>query len=133
MIWNLLNGLQSWGSNGTVCIGHATLLTAFSPASWARFSELISALRHRVTLVGLPPSDLYMMGCTLNVAELKQRGVNAAMAVNNVGNAFGPKGNVDPLEVVGLGAVIGGKGTEKNWEALVVWFASLASVGSVPN
>lgn len=125
MIWELLDRLKTWKGKGTVCVGHATLLTAFSSSSWARFRTLVSSppLSHlRITLISLPPSDLYMMGCTLDVADLKERlGISAAMAVNNVGNAFGPRGCVDPLEaVVGLEIVVGGKGTEKRWEALLV-------------
>ena len=125
MIWELLDRLQTWQGTGTVCIGHATLLTAFTPASWDRFRTLTSSpsLSHlRITLISLPPSDVYMMGCTLDVAALKLAyGIDAAMAVNNVSNAFGPRGSVDPLEaVVGLATVVSGRGTERRWEALMV-------------
>lgn len=136
MIWELLDRLKTWKGTGTICIGHATLLTAFfsdstSPSQdqgqnqWERYLALTTspALSHlRITLIALPPSDLYMMGCTLDVARLEEEhGIRAAMSVNNVGNAFGPRGCVDPLEgVVGLAAVVGGRGTVRRWESLVV-------------
>ena len=68
-----------------------------------------------VTLVGLPQSDMYMMGRqvrspprgTLNVCRLAtEHGIEVAMGVNNVQNAFTPQGSVDPLGLCPLGVAL---------------------------
>jgi len=83
-----------------------------------------------VHFVALPQSDLYMMGRpepnadgeldvgtgasprgTLNVPQLIRLGFNAAIAVNNVGNAFTPQGAPDPLALCPLGVAVYQDGT----------------------
>ncbi|KAI0354970.1 Metallo-dependent hydrolase [Trametes cingulata] len=134
LIWHVLDQLRAriqhgrWRPGAHVCIGHATRLTLFSPEEWARLRVAILEERLPVTLVGLPPSDLYMMGRhmefaprgTLNVPKLaEEQGLRVAMAVNNVENAFTPQGPVDPLSLCPLGVAIFQAGTKKDCRALL--------------
>lgn len=123
----------------TILIGHATRLSRLTTRSQ------LSSLRARigdlpVHFVGLPQSDLYMMGRnvrdvssglitrgTINVCQWRKGGVededsdhsvsntigaeaglglNVALSVNNVGNAFTPQGTPDPLSLCTLGVAI---------------------------
>jgi hypothetical protein len=107
LIWDTLNIIKEhrWhekGGNKQVTLGHCTRLTRFRKDKWAHLKQEIGDLP--VSFVGLPTSDLFMMRTvenvrgTLPVTELiKEHGFNAAIAINNVGNAFTPYGNCDPL------------------------------------
>ncbi|THH30657.1 hypothetical protein EUX98_g3534 [Antrodiella citrinella] len=134
LIWFVLGELQAriaagkWDDRMHVCIGHATRLTMFSSEEWTKFTNIVKSAHLPVTLVGLPQSDLYMMGRslepiprgTLNVVELERKyGVQVAMAVNNVGNAFTPQGPPDPLALCPLGVAIFQAGTTAASQALV--------------
>lgn len=109
-----------------VTVGHATRLTLFS-------SEEILALRDEVkdlpiTFVGLPQSDMYMMGRndpsrprgTLQVPELVNHGLDVAISVNNVGNAFTPQGSLDPLSLCTFGVAVYQAGTPRDCRVLLV-------------
>ncbi|KAI0372165.1 Metallo-dependent hydrolase [Pilatotrama ljubarskyi] len=134
LIWHVLDQLRAriqhgrWRPGAHVCVGHATRLTLFTQEEWARLRVAILDERLPVTLVGLPPSDLYMMGRnvefaprgTLNVPRLAEdHGLRVAMAVNNVENAFTPQGPVDPLSLCPLGVAIFQAGTKKDCRALL--------------
>ncbi|EIW59523.1 Metallo-dependent hydrolase [Trametes versicolor FP-101664 SS1] len=134
LVWYVLDRLREriaagrWRSGAHLCIGHATRLTLFSPAEWARLRTALVEERLPVTLVALPPSDLYMMGrhldsaprSTLNVPRLaEEHGLRVAMAVNNVENAFTPQGPVDPLNLCPLGVAVFQAGTKKDCRALL--------------
>jgi cytosine/adenosine deaminase-related metal-dependent hydrolase len=106
LIWDALNIIkeQQWGltsGNKQITFGHCTRLTRFRRDEWERLRHEIGDLP--VSFVGLPTSDLFMRTAenvrgTLPVTELiNEHGFNAAIAVNNVGNAFTPYGNCDPL------------------------------------
>ncbi|KAM0234059.1 hypothetical protein ACHAP5_010202 [Fusarium lateritium] len=114
----------------TIVLGHATRLTLASHTELTRFSERLKATKLPVHFVGLPTSDLFMMGrpssdksseqkaplsrqCgTLHVPKMVQDyGLNACLSVNNVGNAFTPYGNGDPLDIACLGVGIFHAGT----------------------
>ncbi|KAJ4336762.1 hypothetical protein N0V87_005154 [Didymella glomerata] len=112
LVWDVLRILkeQSWTHAGgkQVTLGHCTRLTRFGDDEWHRLSREIGGLN--ISFVGLPTSDLFMMRTpdnlrgTLPIIELiKQYGLNAAIAINNVGNAFTPQGNCDPLSIAQLG------------------------------
>ncbi|KAH9950574.1 Metallo-dependent hydrolase [Amylocystis lapponica] len=134
LIWYLLDELRTriragrWHANAHVCIGHATRLTLFSAEEWTRFRDTVDADHLPVTLVGLPPSDLYMMGrqlspsprTTLDVPRLaREYGLKVGMAVNNVENAFTPQGPVDPLALCPLGIAVFQAGTRRDcWSLL---------------
>ncbi|KAF8073791.1 hypothetical protein FPV67DRAFT_1738326 [Lyophyllum atratum] len=72
-----------------------------------------------ITFIGLPQSDIYMQGrgdhekplgaprSTLRVPYLYNKyGIEVAMSVNNVQNAFTPQGSLDPLALCSLGVAI---------------------------
>ncbi|KAF9478194.1 Metallo-dependent hydrolase [Pholiota conissans] len=100
-----------------ITIGHATRLQLFSADEWKALADAISELP--ITLVGLPQSDMYMQGrayagtplgaprSTLRVPYLANKyGVEVAMSVNNVENAFTPQGSLDPLTLCTFGVGI---------------------------
>lgn len=84
-----------------------------------------------ISLVGLPQSDLYMMGRredtvpalrgTLPVTRLmREHDIEVAMSVNNVQNAFTPQGTTDPLALCALGVALFQAGTVDDCEILLV-------------
>ena len=107
LIWTVLKIAKelNWkqrGSSKRITLGHCTRFTKFNKDEWSRLQQEIGDLP--VSFVGLPTSDLFMMRTkenvrgTLPVVELIiEYGFAAAIAVNNVGNAFTPQGNCDPL------------------------------------
>ena len=130
LIWYVLSVLKeaNWverTNRKTVCLGHCTRLTRFSSLEWDRLREEVADLP--VYFVGLPTSDLFMMGRpekgeekndarqrgTLQVIDMKERGFRCAIGVNNVGNAFTPQGSADPLSVAQLGVGLYQTGTEE--------------------
>ncbi|KAF5657131.1 cytosine deaminase [Fusarium heterosporum] len=108
----------------TVVLGHATRLTLASHTELTQFAERLRTTKLPVHFVGLPTSDLFMMGrpssdnakqdaplsrpCgTLQVPKMIQDyGLNACLSVNNVGNAFTPYGTGDPLGIASWGVGI---------------------------
>ena len=135
LIWHVVDQLRQrvhsgrWRPGCHVCVGHATRLTLFSPDEWAALRAALVDERLPLTLVGLPPSDLYMMGRgleyaprgTLNVPKLAaEYGLRVAMAVNNVENAFTPQGPVDPLGLCPLGVAVFQAGTKIDCRSLLV-------------
>ncbi|KZT73763.1 Metallo-dependent hydrolase [Daedalea quercina L-15889] len=134
LIWYLLEQLRErlssgrWSAGACVCVGHATRLSLFSEEEWTRFCTVVQENNLPITLVGLPPSDMYMMGrglpglprATLNVPKLaRDHGVAIAMAVNNVENAFTPQGTVDPLALCPLGIAVFQDGTQNGCRTLI--------------
>ena len=110
-----------------VTIGHASRLGLFSPKELHAMSSDIKDLP--VTLVGLPQTDMYMLGRndpnrprgTLRVTELiRDYGLDVAMSVNNVGNAFTPQGSLDPLSLCTFGVAVFQAGTRDDCNALLV-------------
>lgn len=116
---------QNWveRTRKQITLGHCTRLTRFKEDDWSRLSHAIANLP--VSFVGLPTSDLFMMRTqemvrgTLPIVEMIQKhGFEAAIAVNNVGNAFTPQGNCDPLSIACLGVGIYQAGTKQDTEIL---------------
>ncbi|KAF4448377.1 hypothetical protein F53441_8185 [Fusarium austroafricanum] len=117
--------VQKWPTDTgarTVVLGHATRLTRASHAELTKFSKTLRSTKLPVHFVGLPTSDLLIMGrpiandnseqseplnrqCgTLHVRKLVQDyKLNACLSVNNVGNAFTPHGDGDPLGLASWG------------------------------
>ncbi|KAF8158383.1 hypothetical protein B0H34DRAFT_708561 [Crassisporium funariophilum] len=100
-----------------ITIGHATRLQLFSPAQWNDLAESIQDLP--ITFVGLPQSDMYMQGRafvddplgaprgTLRVPHIARNyGIQIAISVNNVENAFTPQGSLDPLSLCAFGVAV---------------------------
>jgi cytosine/adenosine deaminase-related metal-dependent hydrolase len=112
LMWDVLKIIKDhqWTENGgkQITLGHCTRLTRFKEKEWAQLKQEIGDFA--ISFVGLPTSDLFMMRTpenvrgTLPILELiKRYGFNAAVAINNVGNAFTPQGNCDPLSIAQLG------------------------------
>lgn len=135
LIWFVLDQLTAriqnatWRSGQHLCIGHATRLTLWNASEWQRFAQMVKERSLPVTLVGLPQSDMYMMGrnmtsplrSTLNVTRLaREHELRLAMAVNNVGNAFTPQGSADPLSLCPLGVALFQAGTKEDCHRLLV-------------
>lgn len=132
----------------TVVVGHATQLTRLAPARLRQLADTIRAHALPVYFVGLPTSDLYMMGRrtepeadseadshdyhthprgTLPVPALVRRyGLRACLGANNVGNAFTPHGTGDPLQLACWGVGLYHAGTGPDAQLLygsVSWLA----------
>lgn len=136
LVWKVLEELdqQDWRNNATtsqtICLGHCTRLTLFKEDQWKRLSEAVEGLP--ISFVGLPTSDLFMMGrpngtgservrATLQLPEMVQKyGLNCAMSINNIGNAFTPWGPVDPVALASLGMGVYQTGTKQEAELLYV-------------
>jgi hypothetical protein len=129
---------MNWPSNWnnyeyrTIIFGHCTRLTLFDNSEWLNICEKVQGLP--VSFVGLPTSDMFMMGRpkeeeggghrvrgTLQVLQMiKKYGLNATIGINNVGNAFTPQGSCDPLSLASLGVGIYQAGTKADTELLLV-------------
>lgn len=129
LVWTVVEQLKelSWQETGNkqVTFGHCTRLTRFRKEEWSELRHQLNDLP--VSFVGLPTSDLFMMRTrenvrgTLPIVELiREHGLNAAISINNVGNAFTPQGSCDPLRLVELGVGLYQAGTKKDAELLYV-------------
>lgn len=114
-----------------VAIGHCTRLTTLESSVTERIASLITDNKLPVHFVGLPTSDLYMMGRpkaptwheepsyphsrprgTMQIPSMiRDWGLNGCLGVNNVGNAFTPSGNGDPLQLASWGILLYHAGT----------------------
>ncbi|KAJ9138696.1 Amidohydrolase [Pleurostoma richardsiae] len=136
----------------TVALGHCTQLTLLPDAELAGLAARIAAAKLPIHFVGLPTSDIFMMGRpappagaetepasattqsrprgTLQVPSLiKDHGLSACLGVNNVGNAFTPYGTGDPLQLASWGVGLYHAGTPADAELLygcVSWRARQA-------
>lgn len=136
LVWFVISELkkQGWMENALrtqkICLGHCTRLTLFSEDDWKRLADEIGSLP--ISFVGLPTSDLFMMGrlkgpgsqrqrATLQLPEMVQQySLNCAMSINNIGNAFTPWGSVDPVALASLGMGVYQSGTKSGAELLYV-------------
>ncbi|CAF9933282.1 MAG: hypothetical protein HETSPECPRED_008586 [Heterodermia speciosa] len=134
LIFPVLDRLhKTWKSRNegkTVVLGHCTRLTLFSNKEWVELRDRIADLP--VYFVGLPTSDIYMMGKpsdddgggqrvrgTLQIPQMIQKyGLKGVIGVNNVGNAFTPQGNCDPLSIASMGVGIYQAGTKADAQVL---------------
>ena len=116
--------------NMTVVLGHCTRLTLHNELDWQALSQSVQDLK--LFFVGLPTSDLYMMGRpldhegggervrgTLQIPHMIQKyGIQGSVAINNVGNAFTPYGSCDPLKVASMGVGLYHAGTKADAQLL---------------
>ena len=114
----------------TVVLGHCTRLTLHDEPNWQALSQRMQHLK--LYFVGLPTSDIYMMGKphstdgggervrgTLQIPQMIQKyGLQGAIAINNVGNAFTPYGSCDPLSIASIGVGLYHAGTKKDVQLL---------------
>ncbi|KAI9823959.1 MAG: hypothetical protein M1819_001111 [Sarea resinae] len=150
LIWYLLDVLKKrWLSRAwagkRIALGHCTRLTLFEPEEWRHLVDEIGDLP--IHFVGLPTSDLFMMGrpeeeqpCsqrtrgTLQILEMIQNhGLQGAIGVNNVGNAFTPQGTCDPLSVASLGVGIYQAASKQDTDVLYVGLLGLIEADAGAN
>ncbi|KAA8573682.1 hypothetical protein EYC84_005259 [Monilinia fructicola] len=139
MVYSAIDRLHkaNWTTNcehkefRTVVFGHCTRLTLLDSNEWQKLRQEIRNLP--VSFVGLPTSDLFMMGRpdeatggsnrvrgTLQVTEMiKKYDFNVAIGINNVGNAFTPHGTCDPMSLTSLGVGIYHAGTKADAQILL--------------
>ncbi|KAI1406351.1 Metallo-dependent hydrolase [Hypoxylon fuscum] len=126
----------------TIVLGHCTQLTVLSEPDLRQLAESIIRSGLPIHFVGLPTSDMFMMGRsgstitqarprgTLHVLSMiKDLGLSACIGVNNVGNAFTPFGSGDPLQTASYGVGIYQTGTVTDAKTLygcVSWLAKKA-------
>ncbi|KAI4597797.1 hypothetical protein KJ359_004073 [Pestalotiopsis sp. 9143b] len=131
----------------TIVLGHCTQLTCLTASELRDLARGIRQSGLPIYFVGLPTSDLFMMGRpaasdgdrgvphsrprgTLQVPSLiRDHGLSACLGVNNVGNAFTPYGTGDPLHLASLGVGIYQSGTPADAKTLyscVSWGARRA-------
>jgi hypothetical protein len=122
-----------------IAIGHCTRLTTMESAVTRRLASLIKDNKLPIHFVGLPTSDLYMMGRPKGTEDggppsrpphsrprgtvqipsmIKDWGLDGCLGVNNVGNAFTPSGDGDPLQLASWGVLLYHAGTEADAELL---------------
>lgn len=113
-----------------IAIGHCTRLTTTDSSVTESVVSLIKDHKLPVHFVGLPTSDLYMMGRpkgtgregpshphsrprgTMQIPSMiKDWGLNGCLGVNNVGNAFTPSGDGDPMQLASWGVLLYHAGT----------------------
>ncbi|KAL9598911.1 MAG: hypothetical protein Q9219_004176 [cf. Caloplaca sp. 3 TL-2023] len=143
MIYRLIDVLHErqwmrWNKDRTVVIGHCSRLTLFTRGQWHDLRSRIAGLP--ISFVGLPTSDLFMMGKpseaegggervrgTLQIPQMiQQYGFQGAISINNVGNAFTPYGSCDPLNLACMGAGVYQAGTKRDAEILYECISSRA-------
>ncbi|GAP89816.2 putative zinc metallopeptidase protein [Rosellinia necatrix] len=98
----------------TIVFGHCTQLSMLGDAERKALALAIIESKLPIHFVGLPTSDIFMMGRpdsnatsshhrprgTIHVPSMiKDLGLSACVGVNNVGNAFTPFGTGDPLQL----------------------------------
>ncbi|KAH7909903.1 hypothetical protein BJ138DRAFT_1088682 [Hygrophoropsis aurantiaca] len=147
MVWYVIDQMREMGwtkSSSTKCVtlGHATRLGLFTDGEWIKLKDAMKELP--LEIVGLPQSDMYMMGRpgatgvvplggrTLDVPRIwHEHGIHVALSVNNVENAFTPQGSVDPLTLASLGVGVFQAGTEASWRELLraVTVSSKSAIG----
>ncbi|KAK6855461.1 hypothetical protein PG995_008993 [Apiospora arundinis] len=125
----------------TIVIGHCSHLSTLPAQKILDISESITQKNLPLHFVGLPTSDLFMMGRptekqtaphdrprgTLQVPSMiKDFGLSACLGVNNVGNAFTPYGTGDPLQLACWGVGIYQAGTADDAELLFSCVSSRA-------
>jgi cytosine/adenosine deaminase-related metal-dependent hydrolase len=127
LVWYVIDTLKAknWTTRTkkTIVLGHCTRLSLFKDNEWKRLRKEIADLP--ISFVGLPTSDLFMMRTetgargTLPIPRLiKEYGLNAAVSINNIGNAFTPQGSCDPLSLASLGVGVYQAGTKRDAEIL---------------
>lgn len=123
----------------TVVIGHCTHLSTRSDIIQDVSSRINDSPKLPVHFVGLPTSDMFMMGRpAMQTTEIGTSfmphgrvrgtmqipsmiidfGLNGCLGVNNVGNAFTPYGDGDPLQLASWGTGIYQTGTGADAELL---------------
>ncbi|KAI0881005.1 Metallo-dependent hydrolase [Annulohypoxylon maeteangense] len=128
----------------TIVLGHCTQLTLLCDSDLQTLAKTVIQSGLPLHFVGLPNSDMFMMGRPSSAVEMihsrprgtlhvpsmiKDLGLSACIGVNNVGNAFTPFGSGDPLQAASWGVGIYQAGTVADAMMLygcVSWLAKRA-------
>ncbi|KAI8950176.1 hypothetical protein F4801DRAFT_356759 [Xylaria longipes] len=132
-----LLGRHKWaqivGKSKTIALGHCSQLSMLDDDEHKALAEAVIASKLPIHFVGLPTSDIFMMGrptCdsksshnrprgTIHVPSMiRDFGLSACLGVNNVGNAFTPYGTGDPLQLASWAVGLYQVGTAKEAELL---------------
>lgn len=135
MVYYVIEALKKRGwmqmaGRKTIVLGHCSRLTLFTSDQWYDLKDRIGDLP--ISFVGLPTSDLFMMGRpsepkeeservrgTLQIPQLiEEYHLQGTFGVNNVGNAFTPYGNCDPLSLASMCVGVYQAGTKRDAEVL---------------
>jgi cytosine/adenosine deaminase-related metal-dependent hydrolase len=127
----------------TIVLGHCTQLSMLSEAERKYLADAVIASNLPIHFVGLPTSDLFMMGRpsvddrggstssqnrargTIHVPSMvRELGLSVCLGVNNVGNAFTPFGTADPLQLASWAVGIYQTGTAGDAELLYACVSS---------
>lgn len=147
LVWDVIRLLNElgWTSKAkpgkTIVLGHCSRLTLFTTQQMKDLAEQIHNSGLPIHFVGLPTSDLFMMGRpsggdgvddeesskrahrprgTLQIPSMiRDFGLDACLSVNNVGNAFTPWGTGDPLAIASLGVGVYQASTEEDARILL--------------
>ncbi|KAK0515418.1 hypothetical protein JMJ35_001452 [Cladonia borealis] len=120
-----------WPEKKTIALGHCTRLTLFGQNGWQSQLNMMQGSLP-IFFVGLPTSDMYIQGRpkadegggqrprgTLQIPQMINKyGLNGAISINNVGNAFTPHGSCDPLSIASVGVGIYHAGTKADAQLL---------------
>lgn len=128
---------HSWarvvGNAKTIVLGHCTQLSMLDDVERNALAEAIVTSELPIHFVGLPTSDIFMMGRppsdskshhdrprgTIHVPSMiRELGLSACLGINNVGNAFTPFGTGDPLQLISWAVGIFQVGTARDAELL---------------
>ncbi|KAG8527071.1 uncharacterized protein KY384_008500 [Bacidia gigantensis] len=123
-----------------VVAGHCTRYSLFSQEQWENLARSIRNNELPISFIGLPTSDLFIQGrppdasgggerarATLQIPQMiQQYGLEGAISINNVGNAFTPHGSCDPLQLASWGIGLYQAGTTTDIECLFECVSSRA-------
>ena len=123
---------------GKVALGHCTRLTQYSSKEWKDLGRKVDSGPFH--FVGLPTSDSFIQGKpssdggggerprgTLQIPQMiRKYGLQGAISINNVGNAFTPYGNCDPLSIASMGVGLYHAGTKDDTQILYQCISSRA-------
>ncbi|KAI1181044.1 hypothetical protein F4777DRAFT_184901 [Nemania sp. FL0916] len=133
--------LEIADNSKTVVLGHCTQLSVLPEADLKQLAETILVSELPIHFVGLPTSDIFMMGRpepgapsshhrprgTIHVPSMiRELGLSACLGVNNVGNAFTPFGTGDPLQMASWAVGIYQTGTAEDAKLLYECVSSRA-------
>ncbi|KAL8848620.1 MAG: hypothetical protein Q9221_006394 [Calogaya cf. arnoldii] len=135
MVYYVIDALRKWewtrkARGRKIMLGHCSRLTLFKCDQWYDLGRRIGDLP--ISFVGLPTSDLFMMGRpsepqeaservrgTLQIPQMiREYSLQGMFGVNNVGNAFTPHGNCDPLSLASMCVGVYQAGTKRDAEVL---------------
>ncbi|KAI3319960.1 Metallo-dependent hydrolase [Xylariaceae sp. AK1471] len=127
------NWVQIADKSKTIMLGHCTQLSILDNTKRRALADAIIASKLPIHFVGLPTSDIFMMGRpntdsesshnrprgTIHVPSMiRELGLSVCLGINNVGNAFTPFGTGDPLQLASWAVGIYQAGTVKDAQLL---------------